>query len=126
VRIAGEAEIGKSRLVAEFRDRIRDTPHVWMESAGEQFFQNTPFHAITEMLSQWFVEQGATSPDGRIERLGRALVSAGLKPQDAAPLIVDLLQLPVQEKSRDAGRRIATDLSCKGLRLPVLVREGTS
>jgi len=22
-----------------------------MESAGEQFFENTPFHAVTEMLS---------------------------------------------------------------------------
>jgi class 3 adenylate cyclase/tetratricopeptide (TPR) repeat protein len=98
VLIAGEAGIGKSRLVAEFRDRIRDTPHLWMESAGEQFFQNTPFHAITEMLSQWLVEQGATNPDDRIERLERALVSAGLKPEDAAPLIVDLLQLPVQER----------------------------
>jgi len=51
VLVVGEAGIGKSRLVAEFHDRIRDTPHIWMESAGEQFFQNSPFHAITEMLS---------------------------------------------------------------------------
>ena len=52
VLVIGEAGIGKSRLVAEFHDRIRDTPHIWMESAGEQFFENTPFHAISEMLSQ--------------------------------------------------------------------------
>jgi class 3 adenylate cyclase len=42
VVVVGEAGIGKSRLVAEFHDRIRDTPHIWMESAGEQFSQNTP------------------------------------------------------------------------------------
>jgi hypothetical protein len=38
--VVGEAGIGKSRLVAEFHDRLRDTPHIWMESAGEQFFEN--------------------------------------------------------------------------------------
>src|SRR5262249_30803003 len=53
VLVVGEAGIGKSRLVAEFHDRIRGTPHIWMESAGDQFFQNTPFHAISEMLSRW-------------------------------------------------------------------------
>ena len=50
---AGLTRATVSRLVAEFRLRIRDTPHIWMESAGEQFFENSPFHAATEMLSQW-------------------------------------------------------------------------
>jgi tetratricopeptide (TPR) repeat protein len=95
VLVVGEAGIGKSRLVAEFHNRIRDTPHIWMESAGDQFFQNTPFYAITEMLSQWLDLQGGTNSNDRLERLERALASAGLKPEDAAPLIADLLQLPV-------------------------------
>jgi predicted ATPase len=133
VLVVGEAGIGKSRLVAEFRERIRDTPHIWMESAGDQFFQNTPFYAIVEMLSQWLElqalggaqrsrvasgakrneqtslrgahnEKGSATcalkkdHDDRLERLERALASAGLKPQDAAPLIADLLQLPVGER----------------------------
>jgi class 3 adenylate cyclase/tetratricopeptide (TPR) repeat protein len=98
VLVVGEAGIGKSRLVAEFHDRIRDTPHIWMESAGEQFFENTPFHAITEMLSQWLELQGGTKPDDRLERLDRALESAGLKPEQAAALIADLLQLPARER----------------------------
>src|SRR5262249_45455 len=34
VLLMGEAGIGKSRLVSEFHDRIRETPHTWMESAG--------------------------------------------------------------------------------------------
>jgi class 3 adenylate cyclase len=98
VLVVGEAGIGKSRLVAEFHDRIRDTPHIWMESAGEQFFENSPFHAFTEMLSQWLELQGDTNLEDRVNRLERALASAGLNPDEAAPLIVEMLQLPVLER----------------------------
>jgi tetratricopeptide (TPR) repeat protein len=98
VLVVGEAGIGKSRLAAEFHDRIRLTPHIWMESAGEQLFQNTPFRAIIQMLSQWLELQGGTNLDDRAERLERALASAGLKAEESAPLIADLLQLPVLER----------------------------
>ena len=96
--VVGEAGIGKSRLVAEFHDRIRDTPHIWMESAGEQFFENSPFRALTEMLSQWLQLQGAIDSEEQLERLERALASAGLKLDEALPLIAELLQLPVAER----------------------------
>jgi class 3 adenylate cyclase/predicted ATPase len=95
VLVVGEAGIGKSRLVAEFHDRIRDTPHIWMESAGEQFFENSPFHVVARMLSQWLELQGGTNLEDRAERLKHALASAGLKPDEAAPLIAEMLQLPV-------------------------------
>src|SRR5262249_736889 len=98
VLVVGEAGIGKSRLVAELHHHIRETSHIWMESAGEQFFQNSPFRAITELLSQWLDLQAATNPEQRIERLEQALVSAGLKPEDSVTLIADLLQLPVGER----------------------------
>jgi class 3 adenylate cyclase len=92
--IIGEPGIGKSRLVAEFHSRIRDARHIWMESAGEQFFENTPFHAIVEMFSQWLELQGGANSQEQFERLERALASAGLKVAEIAPLIADLLQLP--------------------------------
>jgi predicted ATPase len=95
VLIVGEAGIGKSRLVAEFHNHIRDMPHIWMESAGEQLFENTPFHAFTEMLSRWLELQGAATAQEQCERLERALASAGLAVGEVAPLITDLLQLPV-------------------------------
>jgi class 3 adenylate cyclase len=96
--VVGEAGIGKSRLVAEFRERIRDTPHIWMESAGEQFFENSPFHALTEMLSQWLQLQGGANAGEMLERLERALASAGLKLEEAVPLVAELLQIPVSER----------------------------
>jgi class 3 adenylate cyclase/tetratricopeptide (TPR) repeat protein len=96
--IMGEPGIGKSRLVAEFHDCLRDTPHIWMESAGEQIFENTPFHAIIEMLSRWLELQDATDTVQQYERLERALTSAGLKVAEIVPLIADLLQLPAGER----------------------------
>jgi class 3 adenylate cyclase/tetratricopeptide (TPR) repeat protein len=96
--VVGEAGIGKSRLVAEFRQRIRDTPHTWMESAGEQFFENSPFHALTEMLSQWLQLQGGANADENLERLERALALAGVKLEEAVPLVAELMQLSVGER----------------------------
>src|SRR5262249_15948051 len=85
---------GKSRIVAEFHDRIRNTRHIWMESAGAQLFENTPLYAVTEMLSQWLELQGNENTSEGIAHLEKALASAGLKLSEAAPLIADLLQLP--------------------------------
>jgi class 3 adenylate cyclase len=96
--VVGEAGIGKSRLVAEFRERIRDTPHIWMESAGEQFFENSPFHALTEMLSQWLQLPGDANISELWARLERTLASAGLKLDEAVPLVAELLQIPVGER----------------------------
>jgi class 3 adenylate cyclase/predicted ATPase len=96
--IIGEPGIGKSRLVREFHDRIRDTPHIWLESAGEQFFENTPFHAISEMLSRWLELQDATNTAEQCERLEQALASAGLNVAEIGPLIAELLQLPSCER----------------------------
>ena len=98
--MVGEAGIGKSRLVTEFRERIRDAPHIWMESAGEQFFETSPFHALTEMLSQWLQRQGGTNSSDKLARLERALASAGLNLDEAVPLVAELLQLPVAEPYR--------------------------
>ncbi len=105
--IVGEAGIGKSRLVAEFHERIRDRPHIWMESAAEQLFENTPFHAIRQMLLRWLELQGASSPDEQAARLERALVLSGVNSNDSAPLIADLMQLPMGE--RNEGYRLTPE-----------------
>lgn len=116
--IIGEPGIGKSRLIAEFHNRIRDAPHIWMESAGEQFFNNTPFHAIIEMFSQWLELQGGANAREQLERLERALASAGLKIDEMSPLIADFLQLPPDERfpapiltAEEKRRRLLSALS---------------
>jgi len=46
VFIVGEPGIGKSRLVEEFRARLGETPHSWIEWSSSQLLQNTPLHPV--------------------------------------------------------------------------------
>ena len=96
--VVGEAGIGKSRLVEEFRARIKPDPHLWIECAGEQFFENTPFYAVTQMLNQGLGWRGDESNEERLIQLERSLELAGMKLGGTVPLIAEMLNLPITEK----------------------------
>ncbi|MGA7873993.1 MAG: AAA family ATPase [Candidatus Binatus sp.] len=98
VLVMGEPGIGKSRLVEEFRARIKDDPHLWIESAGEQFFESTPFHAVTQILDQGLGWSGDESTEERTSQLERSLELAGMKLVEAVPLIAEMLNLPIPQK----------------------------
>jgi len=98
VLAVGEPGIGKSRLVEEFRARIKPEPHLWIECAGEQFFENTPFHAVTQMLNQGLGWRGDESKEERIIQVERSLELFGMKLSEAVPLIAEMLNLPPPEK----------------------------
>jgi class 3 adenylate cyclase/tetratricopeptide (TPR) repeat protein len=120
VLISGEAGIGKSRLVQQFRRQIEETPHAWIEAAAAPFYQNTPFYPVAEALWKLVWEQSlnrfgdylrelqkqesgqdssdvATEPagDDRLDDLQSGLISAGLEPAEALPLIAPLMHLPL-------------------------------
>src|SRR5215472_9632011 len=96
--VMGEPGIGKSRLVEEFRAHIRDDPHVWVECAGEQLFQSTPFHVVRQILDQGLGWRGDESPEERLTQLELRLERAGLKVGEAMPLIAEMLSLPIPDK----------------------------
>jgi predicted ATPase/class 3 adenylate cyclase len=93
VFVTGEAGIGKSRLVEEFRSRIKDA-HLWMECAGERFSESTPFHVVIKLLEQALGREKEESAEGRIHQLERALRLSGLDPSEMIPLIAEMLKLP--------------------------------
>lgn len=69
--ISGEAGIGKSRLINEFRAAMAGEDHVWLEGGGTQFFGNQPFYAIAQMIKRALDPAGLTSPlefQGILER----------------------------------------------------------
>jgi len=98
VLIAGEAGIGKSRLVEQFHERLAGTPHGWVECASAPYFQNTPFYSVADMLQQGFAWRGDESDEEKLNQLELNLELSGLKPAEAVPLIAPLLNLPVPEK----------------------------
>src|SRR5262249_23171562 len=52
VLISGEAGIGKSRLVREFRRSLAGTQRTWIQSDCSPYFQNTPFATLADLIRQ--------------------------------------------------------------------------
>ena len=97
VLIVGEPGIGKSRLVEEFRLKLGETPHTFVELSSSQLLQNTPLHLIAEWGRQRF--GGTETPaDRRLADLENTLRLIGLDPNEYAPLIAPLVDIPLPEE----------------------------
>ena len=97
VQIVGEPGIGKSRLVEEFRAKLAETPHTWVEWAASQLLQNTPLHPLAEWGRLRFGGADATD-EGRLADLENTLRLVGLDPDEYAPLIAPLVDIPLPEE----------------------------
>lgn len=93
--ITGEAGIGKSRLLDEFRHDLSGAPHTWIEGGGSPYEVNTPFAPLIDMLLQAFAWSPETPAAARLADLEDALAVVGLDAGEATPLIAPLLGLSV-------------------------------
>ncbi len=97
--VVGEPGIGKSRLIEEFRAKLRETPHTWVEWSSSQLLQNTPLHPIAEWGRLRFGGEGAA--DGRrLADLESTLGLIGLDAVEYAPLLAPLVDVPLPEERR--------------------------
>jgi class 3 adenylate cyclase/tetratricopeptide (TPR) repeat protein len=94
IQIVGEPGLGKSRLVEEFRNRLAEAPHSWLDWTASQLLQNTALHPLTEWGKQRF---GADlAPERRLADLEASLTQVKLNPAEFAPLLAPLLDIPVE------------------------------
>ena len=105
VLVTGDPGIGKSRLLEQFRLKVKDV-HTWIECAGERFSVSTPFHTVIKLLEQALGWQGEESAEERIDELQRALRFSELDPSEMLPLVAELLKLP---SPADAGHQLAPE-----------------
>jgi class 3 adenylate cyclase len=98
ILVMGEPGIGKSRLIDEFRAAIKADPHLWIECAGAPLNANTPFHAVAQMLDQGLGWDGEGGEAARLARLEQALAPAGVKLDEAVPLIAEMLGLTIPDR----------------------------
>jgi len=97
--VVGEPGIGKSRLIEEFRARLGETPHTWVEWSSSQLLQNTPLHPVAEWGRLRF--GGADTNDGRrLADLENTLQLVGLDAAEYAPLLAPLVDVPLPEDRR--------------------------
>ena len=96
VLIVGEPGLGKSRLLEEFHDRLRDTPHTWTEWSFLQLLQNTPLHPITEWGRQRFGSSDIPA-ERRLADLENSLAQVKLDPTENILLLAPLLDIPLPQ-----------------------------
>jgi class 3 adenylate cyclase len=97
VLIRGEPGIGKSRLVRQFRETLTGHPHSWLESFCSSFELNTPFSSTVNLLQASFIWTANNSPSERFDALEQSISEAGLKVEEAVPLLAELLNLPLPD-----------------------------
>ncbi len=98
VLIAGEAGLGKSRLLQAFRERLADTPHSWLECRCTPYTEGSAFHPLIELVEQGLGFKPDDDPETRLRRLEGGIERAGLSVPDVVPLIAALLSLPLPER----------------------------
>ncbi len=95
VVIRGESGIGKSRLALQFRESLSAEPHSWLESFCSSFDVNTPFAPGINLITSSFLWSTNDSSADRFGALEQSLRDAGLKLDEAVPLLAEMLNLPL-------------------------------
>jgi TOMM system kinase/cyclase fusion protein len=98
VLIGGEAGIGKSRLVLQLRERLRESPHSWLECRCTPYTRQSAFYPVIELLERALDLHHEDSSEEKLERLERGLAHAGLEPAKTVPLFASLLSLRLPER----------------------------
>jgi class 3 adenylate cyclase/predicted ATPase len=92
--VVGEPGIGKSRLIEEFRLRLGETPHTFVEWSSSQLLQNTPLHPITEWGRLRFGSADLPA-ERRLGDLENTLSLIGLDAPKYSPLLAPIVDIPL-------------------------------
>ncbi|HXH23514.1 MAG TPA: AAA family ATPase [Dehalococcoidia bacterium] len=110
VFISGEAGMGKSRLLLEFRRSLGEDGATWVEAHCNAYARNTPYVAITEVLKSAFALDEADTEDVVVGRVQAAVAEWDEAAQPTAAYLRFLLNVDPGDAalaSMDAGARRA-------------------
>ena len=95
VVLAGEAGIGKSRLVQVLKDHMAHEAHLCWECRGLPYYQHTALYPLTELLQRWLQWRPGAAPAAALAQLEALLTQAQLALEETVPLLADLVALPL-------------------------------
>src|SRR5215468_2929705 len=91
VGIVGEAGIGKSRLIFEFRQSVRQQPVTYLEGSCLSYASSVPFLPVLEILRQNFGIADAHGPESVAEKVNAGLAAVGPEPEEWSAYLLQLL-----------------------------------
>jgi len=98
VVLAGEAGIGKSRLVHALTEHVADDGALRLTLRCSPYHTNSAFYPVIEHLQRLLHWHLDATPAARLAALEQALQTAHLPLVDMVPLLAALLALPVPEQ----------------------------
>ena len=98
VLLAGEAGLGKSRLVWELRQKVTAGAAEWLEAHGSPYHRDSAFHPIRELLHRWLAADRDEPPQDRLAGLESEVERLVPDLPQAVALISSLLSLPTDER----------------------------
>ena len=94
VGIVGEPGIGKSRLLAEWRQRLADRALTSLEGRCLSYSHGTPYHLVRALLRHACALPEAAHPEALTAKVHQVLQETGMLPADDAPYLLHLLDVP--------------------------------
>jgi DNA-binding NtrC family response regulator/tetratricopeptide (TPR) repeat protein len=97
VGLLGEAGIGKSRLLHEFRERLLGEPErrvTYLEGRCQSYASAIPYTPVLDVLRANFRVTEGDGPDAIAEKIRAALQEVGIEPAGATPYLFRLFGIP--------------------------------
>jgi transcriptional regulator with AAA-type ATPase domain/tetratricopeptide (TPR) repeat protein len=104
VGIVGEAGIGKSRLLYEFRQALRGEPVTYIEGHCLSYGTSIPYRPVLEILRTGCLIRETDGPAVATAKLRRSLERLAIEPEAALPYLLRFLGIKEGTEALDVAR----------------------
>ena len=97
ILVSGEAGLGKSRITAEFEERLQAEPHLRLRYFCSPYHQDSALFPIIDQLGRAAGFARDDPPASKLEKL-EALLARAAPPDEDVAFLADLMSLPASER----------------------------